>query len=401
MQGNSQQAKRQPWRVIAAPNGFKGTLSAWEAAAFIAQGVQHATQEADVICLPVADGGQETVEVLVRATGGRWQSCRVHDALGRPRMAQWGVLSQRRGAVEVAAACGLALLSEGERDPHRASSFGAGELIAQAANAGLSELFIGLGGSATNDGGAGLLEALGARFFDASGRQRSPFTEGVDVLGEVVRVDLHPVKRRLGSLRLTLCDVKTLLCGVQGASALFGPQKGVGPQEVAVFDRWLAQWGTVLAQASKREVAQLPGSGAAGGCGAALAAVGATLADGAATVLRVMDFDQKLQGAALVITGEGSSDLQTLQGKAPWAVAQAAQRAGVPCVLLAGALRLSAQQWTHAGFSGAWSLVAEPQSLSEALARSGERLRETAYAVALFYAAIRKQRVVEEAREDG
>ena len=281
-------------RALLSPASLKGVLGADAAAAALARGVREAGGEA--VELPVADGGEGTASVLQAALGGEWRSARVADPLGRSVEASWLLLPDERAVVEAAAAIGLPLLAPEERDPLRASSRGLGELVLAALEGGAASLLVALGGSATVDGGAGLLS----------------------VVGEL------SVETR------ALCDVRTRL---GDAARLFGPQKGASPEDVAVLEMRLAGMDDL------RPYAALPGSGAAGGLGAAFAALGAELVDGAAGVLDVVGFDQRLDGCELVVTGEGTVDETTREGKAPGEVARRASAAGIRCVLFGGLVR--------------------------------------------------------------
>ena len=281
-------------RVVAAPASLKGVLSAPEAAGALAAGLREGGAEA--LELPVADGGEGTATVLAAALGGEWREAAVADPLGRPVRARWLLLPDGRAVVEAAAAIGLGLVAPGERDPLRASSRGLGELVNAALASGPSALVVCLGGSATVDGGVGFLDAVSAL----------------------------PVPTT------ALCDVRSPLLGPRGAAQAFGPQKGAGPADVAELERRLA------ADARLRPYATVPGAGAAGGLGAALASLGAELVRGAEVVLELAGLRLALAGAALVVSGEGAVDRTTWEGKAPAAVLAACREAGVPCVLFGG-----------------------------------------------------------------
>lgn len=323
-----------PLTILVAPQELKGTLGAAEAARAIAAGIGAAIPEARLDLAPIADGGPGTVDALMEAMGGRRVALAVQDPLGRPRRAEIGV-AEEIGVVEIAAASGLTLLRPEERDPRRASSFGAGQLIAAALEQGCREILIGLGGSATNDGGAGALTALGARFLDEAGR---PLPPGGAALLHLARIDLAGL--RLGTARLVaLTDVRAPLVGPEGASAVFGPQKGASPQSVRELDAALDRLHQQVRDQLGRDLAHLPGAGAAGGLGYGLAALaGAELTPGFQRVARALRLEDRMREADLVVTAEGRFDAQTALGKGPGALAALAKRLGRPAVMLAGSV---------------------------------------------------------------
>ena len=329
-------------RVVCAPDSFKESMTAAEAARAMAEGVLRAGPGVDCVCVPMADGGEGTTRTLVDALGGRLVQTVCADALGRPRPAGYGLVAASGLAViEVAQACGLEWIEPGERDVRRATSAGVGELIRHALDAGARRLLIGLGGSATNDAGTGMLSALGARFLDATGTELAP---GGAALAGLARVDLDGLDPRLAECTIELaCDVDNPLLGRRGASAVFGPQKGADAAAVAELDAALARWADVVEPTVGRPVRDLPGSGAAGGLGAAfLAFTAATSGRGVELVARTVGLADQLAGADWVFTGEGRIDAQTSHGKTPWGVAAVARAAGVPVVLFGGQIDASA-----------------------------------------------------------
>ena len=323
-------------RVVVAPNAFKGTLTASQAAAAIARGVREVFPEAEVIEVPVADGGDGTAEALVSANQGEFRTAEVEGPLADPVKAQYGLIDSRRTAViELAAASGLTLIPPERRDPRRTSTFGFGQLLQAARGDGVSWIIAGIGGSATNDGGAGMGQALGYRLLDAQGRE---LERGGAALARLERIDPSGFDAAWRSVTVRVaCDVTNPLTGPQGASAVYGPQKGADPRAVRELDAALARFAAVVERDLGKEVAEIPGAGAAGGTGAGLIAfLDASLVPGAPLVVDAAGLDAKLRGADLVITGEGRVDEQTAYGKAPGEVAKRAQRAGVPVLLLAG-----------------------------------------------------------------
>ncbi len=320
-------------KVVVAPNAFKGTISAPAAAAAIARGVRESFPDAEVVEVPVADGGDGTVEALVAAHRGLTREVEVEGPLGERVTATYGLISGGKTAVaELAATSGLALLPRAKRDPRRASTFGFGQLLAEVRGQGVVEIIAGIGGSATNDGGAGMAQALGFRLLDAQGHELERGGAALAGLERIVR----PADTRSWSIRVA-CDVQNPLTGPQGASYVYGPQKGADPRTVRELDAALERFANVIHKDLGVDVLGLPGGGAAGGVGAGLVAfTGARLIPGAPLVVEASGFDQALRGADLVITGEGRVDGQTAFGKAPAEVARRAQRAGVRTLLIAG-----------------------------------------------------------------
>jgi len=366
-------------RIIVAPDSFKGSLSAVEVARAMARGVRAVFPEAEVVELPIADGGEGTIEALVAATRGALRHAEVRGPLGDPVRAAWGVLGDGCTAViEMAAASGLTLVPEGRRDPRLASTFGTGDLVKAALDAGFRRLVLGIGGSATNDGGAGFARALGVRFLDESGRD---LPEGGAALAQLARVELAGLDPRLAESEfLVACDVDNPLCGPRGASAVYGPQKGATPTMVQELDAALAAFAGMAARATGRDVAAVPGAGAAGGLGAGLLFfTPARLRPGVEIVLEAVGFEARVRGADLVFTGEGRTDAQTAMGKAPVGVAAAAKRQGVPVVCLSGGLGDGAEAVLARGIDALAALPPGPMSLEACLA-GGAPLLEAAAA---------------------
>lgn len=325
-------------KVIICPDSFKGTCNAPAAAAAIARGVRAVFPAAQIILLPLADGGEGTLATLCPDPAQR-RSEHVHDPLLRSITAAWGCMSDDTAIVEMAAASGLTLLTPAERNPLRTTTFGTGELIRAALRTGCGRLIIGLGGSATNDAGAGMAQALGYRFFDRNGHLLPDGLSGGG-LEQVAAIDACYVLPELHACIVSAaCDVRNPLCGPQGASAVFAPQKGATPDDVARLDAALAAFADVIERDCGVAVRELPGAGAAGGLGAGCVAfLHAQLVPGIDLVLDVLRFEEHLQGATLVITGEGRLDAQSLMGKAVSGVVRRASCAGVPVIALAGSV---------------------------------------------------------------
>jgi glycerate kinase len=366
-------------KIVVAPDSYKGSLTALAVAEAIERGARAVWPDAEVVKVPIADGGEGTVDALVVATGGRVEQRTVRGPLGEPVSARWGLLGGGEAAViEMAAASGLPLVPRDRRDPRVTTTYGTGELVRAALDAGVRRLVVGIGGSATNDGGAGFARALGVRFLDAAGAE---LPEGGAALARLARVDLAGLDPRLAGVDLEVaCDVDNPLTGPRGASAVYGPQKGATPEVVRELDAALGRYAEVARAATGRDVAGRPGAGAAGGLGAGLLFfTPARLRPGVEIVLETTGFDAIARGADLVITGEGRTDFQTAMGKAPVGVAAAAKRHGVPVVCLAGGLGPGADDVLAHGIDALLGTPAGPMSLEEALA-GGAALVEAAAA---------------------
>lgn len=350
-------------RVLVAPNAFKGTLTATQAAHAIARGVREVFPDAEIVEVPVADGGDGTVEALVSANHGEYLHARVDGPLGDPVDATYGRFGTT-SVVELAAASGLALLPPERRDPRHTSTYGFGQLLLAARRQGTSEILAGIGGSATNDGGAGLAQAVGYRLLDAEGRD---LPRGGATVARLERIDASGFEPWPLQVKVA-CDVTNPLTGPQGASAVYGPQKGADEAAVKELDAALARLAEVIERDLGRRVADLPGAGAAGGAGAGLVAfLGAELVRGAPLIVSASGFDGHLEGAGLVITGEGQADEQTAYGKAPGEVAERARKAGVPVLLLAGSKGQGWEALSDLGVSAIVTLREEGIDLQQAL----------------------------------
>jgi glycerate kinase len=324
-------------RLLVAPQEYKGTLTAVEAAEAMVAGLRRLFPDAEVDIAPMADGGPGTAEALQRASGGEWRSATVHDPLMRLIEARWLRRPDGTAVIECAEASGLLRLLPSELDPLRASTFGTGELIAAALDAGCRDFIIGLGGSATNDGGAGMAQALGYRLLDASGDDLQP---GGAALLRLVRIDVAGALEALESARFVAAtDVRNPLCGPEGASAVYGPQKGASPADVNVLDSALRHFAAVIQQDLGLEIANVPGAGAAGGLGAGVVAfLGARIESGAEVVGRAAGLEGRVRACDAVITGEGRLDGQTAFGKATAYVARRARAGRRPVVCLPGSV---------------------------------------------------------------
>ncbi|MDF2725957.1 MAG: glycerate kinase [Paenibacillus sp.] len=362
-------------RVIVAPDSFKGSLSSVQAAEAIRAGIQKARPDAEVAIIPMADGGEGTVDAVLAAVGGERITLQVEGPLGEPVEAAYGVLADGRTAViEMAAASGLPLLASSQRDPLITSTYGTGQLVRDALARGVERILIGLGGSATNDGGMGLAQALGVRFIDEAGKTIDERGAG-RLLSSIASIDTSGIDPQLAAACITvLSDVTNPLCGPTGASAVYGPQKGATPDKVELLDQGLAHYAAQIAAHNGRLVRDVPGAGAAGGLGAGLIAFcNAEMKPGIAVILELAGFEQAAAGAQLIITGEGRTDGQTAFGKVPSGIAAAARQAGVPVVCLSGGLGEGVDQLYEIGIAALFSITNRPMTLEEAM-QGGEAL---------------------------
>ncbi len=344
--GPLEKSERNPLKVVVAPDSFKGSLPAKEVAESLAAGLRLVWPEARIELLPLSDGGDGWVESMVAAAGGSFVELSVRGPLEDEVAARYGVIDAEgdvTAVIEMATASGLALIDEERRDPRRTTTYGTGELIRDALDRGARRLLVGIGGSATNDGGAGMAAALGARFMDESGDELPP---GGRALAHLDSLDLSGLERRLGEAEMIVAsDVDNPLLGDDGASAVYGPQKGAGPKAVRELDEALSRFADVVENAVGNEIRDRPGAGAAGGLGFGLMAFcEAKLQSGADLALDTLGADRVLEGAALVLTAEGLLDSQTLSGKVPVGVARRAKEHGIPVVAVGGAVEAMEDQ---------------------------------------------------------
>jgi len=361
-------------RVVVAPDKFKGSLSAPEAASAMARGVRAACNDAEVDLVPVADGGEGTVEALVAATGGAFRDAIVTGPLGEAVTARYGLLGDGRTAViEMAAASGLVLVPSDRRDPRITTTRGTGELVLAALDQGCTAIILGIGGSATNDGGAGMAQALGARFLDEIGAELPP---GGASLARLARIDRSGLDPRLANASIRVaCDVDNPLCGPVGASAIYGPQKGASREVVRELDAALARFATMIERDLGCSVAEIPGAGAAGGLGAGLVGfAGGTLTPGIKLVIDAVNLVPRLRQANLGLTGEGAIDASTAFGKTAVGVARVARELGVPCLALAGMIGDGAGAVLSEGIDAYMSIAPGPGPIDEAIALAASRL---------------------------
>lgn len=359
-------------RILIAPQSLKGSLTAAEAGAAIARGAQSVFPEAEIDIVPIADGGEGTVQALVDATGGQIVRQQVTGPLGESVLGFFGLLGDGSTAViEMAAAAGLPLVPPAQRDPRITTTYGVGELIVAALDHGCRRFIIGIGGSATNDGGAGMAQALGASLLTHEGAE---LARGGAALAALSHISLAHLDPRLKACTVEVaCDVNNPLCGPVGASAVYGPQKGATPEMVAQLDVALSTYAQVIERDLGLSVKDLPGAGAAGGLGAGLIAfLGAILRPGAQIVLEAVKLEERVSSASLVITAEGQIDAQTAYGKSVGAVAAMAKRYGLPVLALAGSLGDNYQAVYELGIDAVTVLPSGPMSLSFAMEHAGQ-----------------------------
>lgn len=376
-------------KIVIAPDSFKESLTALQVAAAIEAGMCAVWPEAEYVKVPVADGGEGTVQALIDATGGRRVAVRVTGPLGEPVDAFYGLIGGADGdagadklaVIEMAAASGLESVPPERRDPRVATTRGTGELILHALEAGARRFVLGVGGSATNDGGAGMLQALGVRLLDADGRDLVP---GGAELARLARIDAAGLDARVrASVFEVASDVANPLVGPNGASAIFGPQKGATPEMVVQLDANLRHYADVVQRDTGQDVAGVPGAGAGGGIAAAMIVfLGGRLRPGVEIVTEAVGLDAALRDADLVVTGEGRIDGQTVHGKTPMGVARVAARHGVPVVAIGGSLARDADAVYSHGIAAIAAAVTRPSSVGEALAAAEENLRNAARNVA-------------------
>ncbi|KAB0515582.1 glycerate kinase [Pseudomonas extremorientalis] len=372
-------------KIIIAPDSFKDSLSAEGVAQAIAEGLAQVWPDAELVQCPMADGGEGTVDAVLAACKGQLRHHVVRGPLGTAVEAHWGWLADSHTAIiEMAEASGLQLVPPGQRDACTTTTHGTGELIRAALDAGAERIILAIGGSATNDGGAGAMQALGVQLFDA---EDQPLAPGGLALARLARISLEHLDPRLAQVRFEIAaDVNNPLCGPHGASAIFGPQKGANPEQVQQLDAALGRFADHCANMLSKDVRDEPGSGAAGGLGfAAKAFFGAQFRAGVEVVAELVGLDAAVRGADLVITGEGRFDAQTLRGKTPFGVARIARQHKVPVIVIAGTLGDGYEQMYAHGVDAAFALPSGPMTLEQACAEAPRLLSERAADVARLW----------------
>lgn len=365
-------------KIIIAPDSFKGSLRSPEACRALAGGFRRVFPDSELVLIPMADGGEGTVEAAVQAVGGRKISIDVHGPRMETVRAEYGLMPAGQAVFEMASASGLELIPDSERNPLKTTTFGTGEILRRILDRGVGEVILGIGGSATVDGGAGMIQALGARLFDRNGRLL-PDGIGGGGLSEVAGIDVSGLDHRLAGCSIRIaCDVTNPLLGISGAAAVFGPQKGASPEMAAVLEDNLRHWFELLKSRGLCSDCSAPGDGAAGGLGFALRTLlNAQMVSGAGLMVELTGLKNHLRGADLLITGEGCSDSQTADGKLCAVVAGVANEAGVPAVLVSGALRGNIAPLEKI-FAAVFSIARGPGPLEEAMRNTAANLEAAA-----------------------
>lgn len=364
-------------KIVIAPDSYKGSLSAKVVADCIERGIKKIYAKAYIVKIPMADGGEGTVQSLVDGSEGKIKKVKVKGPLLKEVEAFYGILGDGKTAViEMAAASGLPLITKEERNPLKTTTYGTGQLIKHALDMGCSSIIIGIGGSSTNDGGAGMVQALGIELLDQSGEEIGFGAEG---LSRLHRVDLRNMDPRIKKCKITAaCDVNNPLCGPNGASHVFGPQKGADEEMIKVLDDNLSNFADVIKKDLNIDMKDVPGSGAAGGLGGGLLAfLSAELKRGIDIVIETTKLEESIKDADLVITGEGMIDYQTAFGKTPFGVAKIAKKYNIPVIAIAGGIGKGAETLYDKGFTSIFSIVDKPMELEEAIADASILLEKT------------------------
>ena len=364
-------------KIVIAPDSFKGSNSSMAVATRIETGIRRVFPEVEIVKIPIADGGEGTVEALVAGAGGRIYTADVKGPMGEDCKAEYAILTNGTAALEMAASSGLPMVAQGKRNPLVATTYGVGQMIIAAIERGATDIVIGLGGSATNDGGIGMAQALGVSFKDANGNELG---FGGGPIAKLASIDVSGLDERIKNVKITIAsDVNNPLCGPKGASAIFGPQKGADPEMVKLLDKNLAHYAEIVKQQLGIDQINTPGAGAAGGLGFGLLVFcGARLNSGIETMLDAVRFEEKLENCDIVVTGEGKIDGQSAFGKVPVGVAGRARRLGIPVLAIVGDIGDGAEAVYDFGIDSIMSTVNRAMPLSEAIARGGELLEEGA-----------------------
>ncbi len=366
-------------KILICPDKFKESLSSSEVAKYLEQGIMKSIPSAECYCLPMADGGEGTVEALVNATKGRYESCMVQNPLMQPVEVRFGISGDEETAImEMAAASGMALIKAGERNPMVTTSYGTGLMIRQALNLNLKKIIIGIGGSATVDAGVGMAQALGMRFYDEMDAE-IPLGAGGGMLSRIKRIDKTLFDFRVKDTEILVAsDVDNLLCGPYGAARVFGPQKGADEDMVEILDRNLSHVAHIIESDLHVDVKNLKGGGAAGGMGAGLVAfLGAELKNGFELVSGFVKLEKRMDWADLIITGEGKTDIQTSFGKTPSGIARMAQSSKKPVIAVTGMLGTGTEKLYEIGFSAIISICDKPMSIEHAIFNAPQLIKDT------------------------
>ncbi len=366
-------------KIILAPDSFKGNLTSLEVAIAFEKGIKRVLPRANCIKIPMADGGEGTVQSLIDGIGGEIIRKRVIGPIGQKVFARYGLLSNGTAVIEMAEASGLPLVTTRQKNPTKTTTFGTGELIIDAINKGAKKIIIGIGGSATNDGGVGMAQALGVRFLDSKDKEIKQHGSG-GMLKKIVKIDTREANKVLKNINIIVaCDVDNPLCGRLGASYIFGPQKGATPAMVRLLDDNLKHLAKIIKQSLKKDISKLKGAGAAGGLGAGLVAFAkAKMKSGVDIVIDATNLERHMKNTNLVITGEGRVDSQTAYGKTPSGVAKSARKHGIPTLVIGGGITDDAKDIFSHGIDALESACARDMSLEDAIKHSREHLANAA-----------------------
>jgi glycerate 2-kinase len=379
-------------KIVVASDKYKGSLSALEVCRVIGRAIKEMDADIEVVLSPMADGGDGTVETLVESLEGRFVEVRVKGPLGEPVKARFGMIGADTSVIEMASASGLVLVPPDKRDPMETTTYGTGELISKAIDIGSKKIIVGIGGSATNDGGMGMAQALGYKLLDGNG---DPLGFGGKELARLASIEDTGIKSKLLSTTIEVAsDVDNPLYGKKGAAYVYGPQKGASPEIVKVLDKGLKNYAQIVSRDLKKDIAHLPGAGAAGGLGAGLAAfAGGILKPGTEIVIEITGLEDKIKDADLIITGEGAMDEQTFYGKSAYGVAKLASKYSIPVITINGSVlsnRYNINEKNSSLFSGNFSIINRPMILEEAIRDAEELLSRAVLEIISFYLRIAK-----------
>lgn len=363
-------------KIVVAVDSFKGSATSKEVSEYIEKGIRHVCKDACIKKVAIADGGEGTVEAIVESASGKYMFEKVQGPLGAEVNARYGILNEKIAVLEMAEASGINLVKREELNPFAASTYGVGQVLKSVLDKGIREIYIGVGGSATNDGGAGMLASLGAKFYDA---EENEIGYTPKELKKLRRIDLSDFDKRVSEAKITvLSDVRNTLCGENGASYIFGPQKGASPEDVKELDSILKNYGDIIDEMSGKNYSHEPGSGAAGGLGYALLSVcRAEFKEGIVKIMNLINLEETLKDADLVITGEGRIDNQSVCGKAPVGIAKLAKKYSIPVIAVVGSSARNLEEIYKNGIDLVLDIINEPMSLDKAIEDVGELLEFT------------------------
>lgn len=365
-------------KIVIASDSYKGSLDSLQVNEAMRKGILRVFEDAEIICIPIADGGEGTVDAVMTCCGGSYCYEMVTGPDGREVIARYGILPDKSAVIEMAAASGLPLVQDVTPDTvMNSTTYGTGQLIASALDKGCRKIYIGIGGSATNDGGIGMLQALGVSFLDADNREVG---FGGKYLDKIARIDISNLDPRIRETELVvMSDVTNPLCGENGAAVVYGPQKGATEEEIAILDKGLAQFAELICQMNLPDIRNLPGAGAAGGLGGGLVSfLGAEIRPGIKAILEIADFEKSVQWADLILSGEGRIDGQSANGKVVSGIAEIAGKYNVPVIAICGSVEKDAREIFEKGISGMEAAVCRPVTLEKAMDEAEQNVIDAA-----------------------